>query len=253
MPMRFATESTFGRQVLRADSPVLVCFGARSCPGRRALAPALERLAAAYMGRLRVTTLLLDDAPLLAEQFGVAASPTLMLFAHGERQAQAVGFLPEGLLRLLVDDVLAGVAAGDLFWSPVEERFEETALLPLIAGWGFGVQRQAPCALTGPALRGRVDLLLFERPGGPALTLIESKRQIRGESELQAAARQAAGYARSLDLPSFVVAAPRGLWIYKRLGERSQLVRQISSLELHEAPGRVRELLLQLRLPKEPE
>jgi thioredoxin 1 len=246
--MLTVTESTFGRQVLRAELPALVCFGTRPCPGRRALAPALARSAAALRGRLLVASVLLDRAPLLAEQLGVVASPTLMVFQHGERQGQVIGFIPEGLLQLLADEAAAGAVAGDRFWSPVEERFEDLVLIPLLQRWGFTFERQAPCALAGglKGRRGRIDLLVYDGPAGRPLTLIESKRQIRGEQELREAASQANAYAQSLGLASFVVAAPRGLWIYRRDGARSACVARLSSLELQQAPERPRRLLLQL-------
>jgi hypothetical protein len=243
------TETTFARHVLRAELPVLVCFGARACPGRLALRPALERVSATRQGRLRVATVLTDRAPLLVEQYGVVASPTLMAFAHGDRQGQVIGFIPDGLLDLLADDVIRGAVADDTFWSPVEERFEEAALIPLIQGWGLTIQRQVACALPGRnrAQRGRIDLLVYDRPEHPPLTLIESKRRIWGDGDLQQAALQAAAYARSLALTSFVVAAPCGLWVYRCDGEGSRCVRHFTSLELHEAPERPHQLLLQLR------
>jgi thioredoxin 1 len=246
--MLAVTEATFARRVLRAELPALVCFGTRPCPGRRALALALERCAAAQRGRLLVASVLLDRAPLLAEQFGVVASPTLMAFQHGERQGQVIGFIPEGLLQLLADEVAAGAVMGDSFWSPVEERFEDLVLIPLLQRWGFRFERQAPCALAGDLKerRGRIDLLVYAGPQARPLTLIESKRQIRGEQELRQAAAQASAYAESLGLASFVVAAPRGLWIYRRDGERCTCVAHLSSLELHQAPERPRQLLLQL-------
>lgn len=243
------TERTFARAVLRAEIPALVCFGARACPGRLALRPALEQASAAHAGRLLVATVLTDHAPLLADQYGVIASPTLMVFAGGDRQGQVVGFIPHGLVALLAADVVGGAVAGDSFWSPLEERLEDAVLIPLLRGWGLGVARQVACALPGQnrAQRGRVDLLVLDEPAGPPLTLIESKRQIRADDELRRASQQAAAYARSLGLPSYVVAAPRGLWVYSREGERSRCVRQLSSLELHHEPERLRQLLLQLR------
>jgi thioredoxin 1 len=242
------TEATFPRRVLRSALPALVCFGARACPGRLAMGPALERTSAAHSGRLLVASALVDQAPLLAEQYGVVASPTLMVFAHGERQGQVVGFLPDGLLALLADDVLAGAVAGDSFWSPVEERFEEHVLIPLFQAWGLRVERQAACPLPGgnKAQRGRIDLLVHGAPGAPPLTLVESKRRIRGEDELQRAAQQARAYARSLGLASFIVAAPGGLWVYQAGAERARCVGRFSSLELHQAPERLRRLLFQL-------
>ncbi len=192
----------------------------------------------------------IDHAAFLSEQWGVVASPTLMVFVHADRQGQVIGFLPDGLLNLLADDVIQGAVTDDSYWSPVEERFEDAALIPLIQSWGLTVQRQVACALAGQnrAQRGRIDLLLYKHAGQPPLTLIESKRQIRGNEDLQAAAHQAYGYARSLTLTSFIVATPRGLWIYRCDSERFHCVRHFTSLELHQqAPNRPYDLLRQLR------
>lgn len=247
--MRRATEATFARQVLRAPVPAIVCFGARGCPGFRALLPALERVEAVYGPRLIVAAILLDAASFLAEQYGVAASPTLMVFEHGDRQSQVVGFIPEGLIGLLAEEVAQGCVTGDSFWNPAEERFEDTVLIPLLRGWGLTVRRQVACALPqrNRAQRGRIDLLVYDHPERPPLTLVESKRQIRGDDELRQAAEQAAAYARSLALPSFIVAAPRGMWVYRCDERRSACVRHLSSLELHQAPERCLQLLQQLR------
>jgi len=90
---------------------------------------------------------------------------------------------------------------------------------------------------------GRIDLLVYDDPQARPLTLIESKRQISADADLQQAARQATAYARSLALASFIVAAPRGLWSYRSDGEAFRCVRHVSSLELHEAPERLHQLL----------
>jgi thioredoxin 1 len=240
-----ASEATFARQVLRAPLPVLACFGTRTCPGRLALLPALERAATAHQGRLLVASVLVDRAPLLAEQYGVLASPTLMVFAHGDRQSQVIGFLPDGLVALLADEAASGAVTGDGFWSPVEERFEDTVMIPQLERWGYVVERQVACVVQGKGgqQRGRIDLLALDRPTGAPLTLVESKRQIRSEQELRLAAAQASGYALSLDLAAFVVAAPRGLWMYRREGRRYLQVRHFTSLELHHAPEQARLLL----------
>lgn len=134
--------------------------------------------------------MLVDRAPLLAEQGGVVASPTLMVFQHGDRQAQVVGFIPAGLLDLFADEIVRGAVTGDIRWSPVEERLEDTGLIPLLQRWGFTFQRQeVPCALTGRPnqQRGRIDLLVYDRSQEQPLTRIESKRQIRGDQELHQA------------------------------------------------------------------
>jgi hypothetical protein len=217
-------------------------------PYRRSSALALEQIATRYAGQLLVAMSLIDNAPLLAEQWGIAASPTLMVFHHGERQGQVVGFIPIGLLDLLVEAVLQGTINNDVLWSPVEAQFEDAVLLPLIHGWGWTAQRQVACVFPKrPTVsRGRIDLLVYAQPPGPPLTLIESKRQIRSEPDLRQAVKQATAYAHSLELPSFVIAAPRGVWVYRTAGEQPSCVRHFTSLALHQAPHELQQLLLAL-------
>ena len=243
------TEASFARQVLRAAGPVLVCFGTRACPGRQALRPVLAGVSEVFAGRLQVATVLIDRATLLAEQFVVVASPTLMVFAGGDRQAQVVGFIPPGLVRMLAGEVAEGAVTGDSFWSPVEARFEDAVLIPQLEGWGFTVQRQVACTRTGTSTpqRGRIDLLVCDGSVGTPITLIESKRRIRDEADLHQAALQAATYARSLALPTFLVAAPRGIWVYRCGRAGFGCVRHFTSLELHQAPELLHQLLLELR------
>ncbi|NJM07380.1 thioredoxin family protein [Candidatus Gracilibacteria bacterium] len=170
-----ATEATFTRQVV--PLPVIVCFGAQRCPGRRAMTPALEQIAARYAGSVRVMLVNNDHVPLLIEQYGIHASPSMLVFQDGERQSQVIGFFPDDLIDLLAADVAQGLVSGDGFWSPVEARLEDVVLIPLFAQWGWTVQRQAACAL-GAKQRGRIDLLVFDHADAPPITLVESKRTI---------------------------------------------------------------------------
>jgi hypothetical protein len=123
---------------------------------------------------------------------------------------------------------------------------EDVVLIPLFAQWGWTVQRQAACTL-GANQRGRIDLLVFDHPDAPPITLVESKRVIRGAYELQQAVTQAQAYARSLGLPSFLIAAPQGIWVYRCDGAQAVCVRQFTSLELHQSPAQMQQLLFHVR------
>jgi thioredoxin 1 len=247
--MMLVTETTFTQQVLRATLPVLACFGMKTCPARRAMQSALEGIAPTCQDRLLIAMVIVDRAPLLTEQYGITASPTLIVFQDGEPQGRVVGFIPDGLVQLFVDDVARGAVSGNRFWSPVEEIFEDAVVIPLLQRWDFSFRRQVPCATTRGSrqYRGRVDLLVYDHPLAQPITLIESKRQIRGDQDLQQAIAQAASYARGLWLSSFVVAAPRGLWLYRRNGEHVTCVKHFTSLEIHQKPDLPQQLLLQLR------
>lgn len=231
------SEATFRRHVLGARLPVVLAFGAGNCAASRALRPLLRELAAQFAGRLLVATIGVERAPDLAELYGVAATPTLLVMQHGAPLTRAVGFLPAGLLRLLAEQAAGEELPGEAFWSPLEATYEELVLLPLLAGWGLAHARQ----VTGGALgRGRVDVLAYD--GGAPLTLFESKRNLLSEAAVRTAAQQAQRYAAALGLPSFVVAAPAGMWVYAR-GAAPALARRVSALELAQRPGEALALL----------
>jgi hypothetical protein len=59
--------------------------------------------------------------------------------------------------------------------------------------------------------------------------------------------RQALGYAQALDLATFLIAAPQGLWCYRRDGLRVTTIQHVTSLAIHAAPDQLRDLLLSTR------
>jgi len=238
------TESNFGRYVINSPIPVVALFGSRACLASQALRPMLGELALAHVGKIRVATINAEHTTLLASQFGLHMTPTLIVVQHGEIATRAVGFLSPDLLRLLCEQVANGTLPPEPFWSPVEATFEDVVVVPLLDAWGFTYVRQAACP--APA-RGRIDFLVYDEPAAPALTLFENKRQIASAQALAQAAAQAHSYARALHLPSCVVAAPAGLWIYSSVESLPVVVRRVTSLELQQQPDSVPRLLRQLR------
>jgi thioredoxin 1 len=242
-PLLAVTETTFGRNVLASPLPVLVLFGTPTCPASRALRPLLQDLASTYVGRIRIAVLNAERAAFVAEQFGIQATPTMLIVQDGEVITRVVGFVPGGLLRLLCEQVATGALPPDPFWSPTEATFEDLVVVPLLTAWGLAYVRQAPCPI--PA-RGRIDMLVYDEPGAQPFTLFENKRQIASAYALQQAVTQAHTYARTLCLPSFVVAAPAGMWIYACVGSRAMAVERLTSLDLQQHPDVVPQLLRRL-------
>lgn len=240
-----ANESTFARRVRAAKVPVAVVFRAPGCEASRALVLCLARLAEQYAGRLVVLSVDIDRAPLLAQQYGVAVSPTLLVLEYGDELTRMVGFAPERLLRLLFDQVLAGELLPGLLWSPTEQDFEDAVIIPLLDAWGWSYRRQVSCKVQKgkTTSHGRIDILAYADDASRPLTLFEAKRQIVHKAALQQAMTQAQGYAQALDLAMFVVAAPVGLWIYGLNTGKARLVEMFSSLDVAARPDIVKRTL----------
>jgi thioredoxin 1 len=92
------TESTFEQEVLQSESPVLVDFWAEWCGPCHAVAPVLDRIVE-ERPELKLVKVNIDEEQALAQRFGVASIPTMILFKDGEPAASAIGAQPKGMLE----------------------------------------------------------------------------------------------------------------------------------------------------------
>ena len=90
--MRAVTDASFEDEVLRADGPVLVEFGAPWCKPCDAIAPVLEALAAEH--GLDLVSLDVDANLGVPSRYGVLSLPTVILFSGGEERATVIGARP---------------------------------------------------------------------------------------------------------------------------------------------------------------
>jgi len=100
------TDATFAREVMGSDLPVMVDFWAAWCGPCRMIAPALEKLAAEYAGRVRIAKLNVDENQRTASQHQVQSIPTLLLVKQGRIVDRIVGALPEAQLRVQMERLL---------------------------------------------------------------------------------------------------------------------------------------------------
>ena len=93
------TESTFEQEVLQSETPVLVDFWAEWCGPCHAVAPVLDKIAAEREGELKLVKVNIDEEQGIAQRYGIASIPTMVLFKNGEPAAAAIGAQPKGSLE----------------------------------------------------------------------------------------------------------------------------------------------------------
>ena len=106
-----AGDDDFAEVAERSPVPVLVDLWATWCGPCRMVSPALERIATARAGRLKLVKVDVDAAPRLSQRFEVRAVPTLMVLRDGKVLARQPGAAPEPALISWLDGVLGGQAS----------------------------------------------------------------------------------------------------------------------------------------------
>jgi thioredoxin 1 len=105
-------DSSFEKEVLNSDRPVLVDFWAEWCAPCRMLAPTVEAVAEKYAATARVVKLNVDNNPSVSQRYGIKGIPTLILFRAGKEEERVVGATSkEAIYRLLDKHISAATVA----------------------------------------------------------------------------------------------------------------------------------------------
>ena len=92
------TDSSFDKDVLHSDIPVLVDFWAPWCGPCRMVAPVVSEIAQQFKDKVKVVKLNTDENPNTASKYGIRSIPTLMIFKGGQRVDMVVGAVPKTTL-----------------------------------------------------------------------------------------------------------------------------------------------------------
>jgi thioredoxin 1 len=97
------SDSSFEKDVLQSEQPVLVDFWAAWCAPCRMLAPTVEAVAEKYAGNARVVKLNVDENPAISQRYGIKGIPTLILFKGGKEEERVVGATSKEAISRMID------------------------------------------------------------------------------------------------------------------------------------------------------
>jgi thioredoxin 2 len=106
-----AGDGDFDEVAGRSTLPVLVDLWAPWCGPCRVVAPGVEQAARTLAGRLKVVKVNVDEAPRVAERFGVRGIPTLLVLRQGREVARQIGAVSPPALVGWAEEVIAKPAA----------------------------------------------------------------------------------------------------------------------------------------------
>lgn len=107
MSVLHASDTSFEKDVLKADKPVVVDFWAEWCGPCKMIAPYLDDIANELGDRVQIVKVNIDENPLTPTKYGVRGIPTLMVFKNGAAVATKVGALPKRQLQDWIEQSVA--------------------------------------------------------------------------------------------------------------------------------------------------
>ena len=100
------TKEIFEEQILKADQPVLVDFWAPWCTYCRRIAPAFDKIAEQQENKLVFAKVNVDEAPEIAEKYGIDTIPTLLIFKNGEVVGTIVALDSKAKIETFIQEYL---------------------------------------------------------------------------------------------------------------------------------------------------
>ncbi len=99
-------DSSFEKEVLQSEQPVLVDFWAAWCGPCKALAPIVDEVATQFTGQLKVMKMDVDRNSATPMRYGIRGIPALLLFKDGKLADQIVGYVPKETIAASVSKLV---------------------------------------------------------------------------------------------------------------------------------------------------
>ena len=115
------TDAGWDKEVLNSDIPVLVDFWAEWCGPCRMMTPTIDAVADAYLGRVKVGKLNVDENGATGMRYNVRGIPTLLVFKGGKVVEQKVGAVGKADLQKLLDAHAGPAVAASPATEPVKQ------------------------------------------------------------------------------------------------------------------------------------
>ncbi|ABV84351.1 Thioredoxin [Rickettsia massiliae MTU5] len=84
-------DSSFKKEVLESDLPVLVDFWAEWCGPCKMLTPIIDEISKELQGKVKVLKMNIDENPNTPSEYDIRSIPTIMLFKNGEQKDTKIG------------------------------------------------------------------------------------------------------------------------------------------------------------------
>lgn len=112
MPLEKLNDQGFYEEAERDEGMIVVDFGAPWCGPCKVLHPIVEELAEEMAGEARFFQISIEEAPRVAQRYGIRTLPTVGFFLGEDKVGAVTGFQPKPILKAAIEEALRGVAEG---------------------------------------------------------------------------------------------------------------------------------------------